>query len=973
MTLIITGKDLKRLTGKGRRQAMVGRRGGRSQAMAAIFASMAARGPSAAETFSVMEEDPPDPTPEAASAAPTTITEVATRLNGTASTNRYSISTIYPAGDWTLATWARTEVRGCMFNSGPTSSPYTSNNTLAIFCDPDAIAVVGKDSAGVVLGVSSACGGNNSSRGLASRFALPPSKPFFVCVVKVGSLIQLWLKFPGHAAQKVSEETTTFGATTAQGGYFGCDRSGSFKWVGSIRRPFMVSYSLTEAQINAVAEGASPLDYGTPAASDWYFPVQTAGTAWTNTVPGATTATATAFLTGYTTVTGIGNAALADGVYIKPDQDGRVFQRSPNGRATITLSGIYRGSAAPIQVLPLDWATGDSVGVWTTIDAAPANGVWTGTITLRSRAGWFKFQTRKVIAGVPSTHVVTSDVRVGVGEIVMLHGQSTMENMSNDQSGTDVTANGLWSWSRSLGALVNGVGQEWVAITGAVNDGNGAVRLTTQYPHGRRTGQRIYVVAVTGTVEANGHWTATVTARDQVVLQGSTFSNTYVSGGLLYFVQPRIQVAENAIQTVYGGMAVIGNYLSSQLQCPVELINRSIGAQAIESFSSYTYANGVGGRGILAVLHAKHAEKIGAVLWLHGHANVGDMRYFSDAGVAGAWTGWGLLGTLYTFLSTEFPDDDFAFGVGSLLSAGGIISALSPSTIHEFRHGMHDWTQRKNEAGDFRVFSMGYFNDLQPKWENAVPFNSHLNPPNNKRYAARMAQSLAYHLGKVSVDAIGPRIDGAARSGNVITVYVRHNGGSAIHVLRDGARPSGFEVSADNFSTTLAISNIEIVSPTTIRITLQDDPGGPVRVRYQWGYVGNYPAGTYFTPRITNASAAPSGAIRITTATTGLTPTGSQPPGGHGLTTGQWVLIQEVAGTTEANGIWEVSVVDSTNFDLVGSTFVNAFVAGGLYGATTTGTVVKELGVPIYDNRTIGGYDTNGAALAPTYTSVLAA
>jgi len=50
----------------------------------------------------------------------------------------------------------------------------------------------------------------------------------------------------------------------------------------------------------------------------------------------------------------------------------------------------------------------------------------------------------------------------------------------------------------------------------------------------------------------------------------------------------------------------------------------------------------------------------------------------------------------------------------------------------------------------------------------------------------------------------------------------------------------------------------------------------------------------------------------------------------HGLTTGNGIAIANVVGTTEANASWEsITVIDSTNFDLVGSTFTNAYTSGG--------------------------------------------
>jgi len=67
---------------------------------------------------------------------------------------------------------------------------------------------------------------------------------------------------------------------------------------------------------------------------------------------------------------------------------------------------------------------------------------------------------------------------------------------------------------------------------------------------------------------------------------------------------------------------------------------------------------------------------------------------------------------------------------------------------------------------------------------------------------------------------------------------------------------------------------------------------------------------------ITNAVANVDGLIRITST-------------GHGLVTGNYVAITNVTGTTEANGFWDILVRDANTFDLVGSTFVNAYVSGG--------------------------------------------
>lgn len=67
-------------------------------------------------------------------------------------------------------------------------------------------------------------------------------------------------------------------------------------------------------------------------------------------------------------------------------------------------------------------------------------------------------------------------------------------------------------------------------ITNAVNNGAGLIRIT-KVTHGFSTSDRISLSEVQGTTEANGTWTITVIDPNTFDLQGSTFINTYVSGG----------------------------------------------------------------------------------------------------------------------------------------------------------------------------------------------------------------------------------------------------------------------------------------------------------------------------------------------------------------------------------------------------------------------------------------------------------
>lgn len=84
---------------------------------------------------------------------------------------------------------------------------------------------------------------------------------------------------------------------------------------------------------------------------------------------------------------------------------------------------------------------------------------------------------------------------------------------------------------------------------------------------------------------------------------------------------------------------------------------------------------------------------------------------------------------------------------------------------------------------------------------------------------------------------------------------------------------------------------------------------------------------------VDGATGGTSGLIRITAAS-------------HGLSTGDEVIIADVAGTTEANGYFTVTNVSSSQFTLDGTTFTNAWTSGGgVYnGVSWTIVVAKTSG-----------------------------
>lgn len=928
--------------------------------------------------------------PPVAAALPAASAASALSFRASGSFTRYDMTNVsggarIPAGDWVLGAWfncpVSTGLSGTLMSFSP-NTDYVSNNCFHVYYDKaeGVLSVSGRDAAGNTLGVEKfpKPTANTTPVGLSSgQYRIPPGTDVLFIVQKTGSLAQLWLMFPGHAPVKASECVTSMGAVSSYG-FLGAGRDSNDFFKGNMRGLFKLSYTLTPSQMQQIANGTNPTSLGTPAADDYYFLLDTHGATLTSTI---NSITASRVFDNATNVTGVGYAAMTHPVFLDPPGPTWFNFQQVNGSATVTLSGTYIGTDGDIQIQFLDDSNNAFKG-WQTIAAGATGGTWSGSITLPKGKRWIKAQMRKVIAGVPSTDVMTSVLPWGVGENLIISGQSLMQHMgstANPYGTTTVTPNGYTSLQVADAPQITLSGGQQAAITGVASSG-GLIELTLSGGHGRKTGDKIFVAGILGTTEANGGpWTVTVTSRTKLTLNGSTFANAYVSGGTLYFHTPSIKVlSETNGDTTADGHVIIANAISNACACNVTLSNQAIGGQSIARFNSISAA-GVNDYGCTAALAAHSMKKVGTYLWLHGHADIGLSTYFSSGGSAGAWTGYGSLGTLKSFNETYFPNSDFRFGVAGFTSMGGTSSATA-ANVHEFRHGMKDWVDRKIVAGDTNCFFTGWYNDFQPQWENGLPGNAHLSPT-LKGYlsqAARLGHATAYKLGGVANDARGPQITSASRAGAVITLTTTHNGGTLLKTLRTGARPSGFEVASDTaFTSKLTISDVTITGANTISITLASDPGATVYVRYQYGYVGDYTASTYFTPRITGVADNGSGLIRVTCATAGLTPASSQKANtGHLMQTGDWGSFEGIAGATQANGIWQVTRISATQVDLIGSSSsgLGAFTAGSnLWQSSATPAIAIELATPIYDDRTIGEVDTNGAPLQPTYTYLVAA
>ena len=101
-------------------------------------------------------------------------------------------------------------------------------------------------------------------------------------------------------------------------------------------------------------------------------------------------------------------------------------------------------------------------------------------------------------------------------------------------------------------------------ITNAVDNGSGLIRITAT-AHGYSDADSVYIASVVGTTEANGTWTIDLIDANTFDLRNSTFTNAYVSGGV---ASPAIFAATDvgrAIRMKEGatwGWAVVASYTS---------------------------------------------------------------------------------------------------------------------------------------------------------------------------------------------------------------------------------------------------------------------------------------------------------------------------------------------------------------------------------------------------------------------------
>jgi uncharacterized repeat protein (TIGR01451 family) len=103
-----------------------------------------------------------------------------------------------------------------------------------------------------------------------------------------------------------------------------------------------------------------------------------------------------------------------------------VFQRNNANQATVQLAGSLTIPLDRVEVQAINRITSATTVAWTTVQTNPANGQFSGTLTLTG--GWYQLNFR----GIRNNAIVATDVieRVGVGEVFAVLGHSNAQGSS---------------------------------------------------------------------------------------------------------------------------------------------------------------------------------------------------------------------------------------------------------------------------------------------------------------------------------------------------------------------------------------------------------------------------------------------------------------------------------------------------------------------------------------------------------------
>lgn len=411
-------------------------------------------------------------------------------------------------------------------------------------------------------------------------------------------------------------------------------------------------------------------------------------------------------------------------------------------------------------------------------------------------------------------------------------------------------------------------------ISGAINNGSGLIRLTVT-AHGLTTGNIVVVESVGGVSAANSTWTVTVIDVDTIDLQDSTFSGTYTSGGscslsLTVRNAPTSYIISNNI------IDNVNTDLVSGTTCGVFASGGNItmtGNVITNCYKGGSAASYAGSGIVLGKMNNSLSPTMPQNITLTGNISHGQ-----NCGIAinsATFDKVTLTGNNFGYNTKTGDRADIA---GFLIGEASLINRLS-CTGNIFDSTSRSFLNASN--GSYITISQFLGNNFSNRIEST----------------ARMA-TCTFNGNFINGISNFGTDSSSVESGNMI--YTNN--------ITSGAGTTSSAVAFDRFTGLIVTGNnitagreMLAIRGTTTSYVCKDNIGSG-----QLDYT------------ISNVADNGAGLIRITTSVT------------NNRANSDWITISSVGGTTEANGTWQITTVDATNFDLVNSTYTNAYTSGGV-------------------------------------------
>lgn len=270
------------------------------------------------------------------------------------------------------------------------------------------------------------------------------------------------------------------------------------------------------------------------------------------------------------------------------------------------------------------------------------------------------------------------------------------------------------------------------------------------------------------------------------------------------------------------GFIFFANLVAEGLGVPICLVERAVRGSAIESWQA-----GQSNWSDFAAAIAASGGEMEAAIWYQGESNATGI-------VANSATYRANLANVHQQCMTLAGRNtsNFHFGVVSL-SVGSYQGSV------------------EGEFGAMRALQIDYASNTAGAFLACNPHDCytgdgvHIVKQSYNRVGIRAAKSLLKRFG-VGVGGIGPRITGATRSGNVVTVAITHNGGTSLMDGNGGTvgdKLTGFEFK-DAGAGGATISYTSAFSGNSIVLTLASTPVGALSMSYA---MMNVPHGTSST------------------------------------------------------------------------------------------------------------------------------